>query len=170
VNRTEKAELIETLQSTLSEATTVVVTNQTGMTVAESSDLRARMRAAGAGFKVTKNRLTKLALQGTKYENISDLFTGPTAMGTSSDPVAAAKVLVAYAKENDKLKVVGGAFDGKVLDKAGVEALATLPSLDELRAKLVGLVTAPAAQLARLSQAPAGKLARVIQARADQLQ
>ncbi len=98
------------------------------------------------------------------------MFTGPTAMGTSSDPVAAAKILVSFAKENDKLTIVGGSMDGKMLDKAGVEALATMPSLDELRAKLVGLVNAPAAKLARVSQAPAGKLARVIQARADQLQ
>ena len=170
MNRTEKAELIETLQSTLSEATTVVVTHQVGLTVAESSDLRARMREAGAGFKVTKNRLTKIALQGTKYEDMTDMFTGPTAVGTSSDPVAAAKILVSFAKENDKLTIVGGSMDGKMLDKAGVEALATMPPLDELRAKLVGLVNAPAAKLARVSQAPAGKLARVIQARADQLQ
>jgi large subunit ribosomal protein L10 len=170
VNRNEKAELIETLQSTLSEAAAVVVTHQTGLTVAESSDLRGRMREAGAGFKVTKNRLTKIALQGTKYEDISDLFTGPTAMGTSADPVAAAKVLVNFAKENDKLTVIGGSLDGKVLDKAGVEALAKLPSLDELRAKLVGLLNAPATQVARVTRAPAAKLARVIQARADQLQ
>ena len=170
MNRNEKAELIETLQSTLSEAAAVVVTHQTGLTVAESSDLRGRMREAGAGFKVTKNRLTKIALQGTKYEDISDLFTGPTAMGTSADPVAAAKVLVNFAKENDKLSVIGGSLDGKVLDKAGVEALAKLPSLDELRAKLVGLLNAPATQVARVTQAPAAKLARVIQAQADQLQ
>ena len=170
MNRNEKAELIETLQSTLSEATAVVVTHQTGLTVAESSDLRGRMREAGAGFKVTKNRLTKIALQGTKYEDITDLFTGPTAIGTSADPVSAAKTLVAFAKENDKLTIVGGALDGKALDKAGVEALATLPSLDELRAKLVGLLSAPATQVARVTQAPAAKLARVIQARADQLQ
>ena len=170
MNRNEKAELIETLQSTLSEATAVVVTHQTGLTVAESSDLRGRMREAGAGFKVTKNRLTKIALQGTKYEDITDLFTGPTAMGTSADPVSAAKTLVAFAKENDKLTIVGGALDGKVLDKAGVEALAKLPSLDELRASLVGLLNAPATQVARVTQAPAAKLARVIQARADQLQ
>ena len=170
MNRNEKAELIETLQSTLSEAAAVVVTHQTGLTVAESSDLRGRMREAGAGFKVTKNRLTKIALQGTKYEDISDLFTGPTAMGTSADPVAAAKVLVNFAKENDKLTVIGGSLDGKVLDKAAVEALAKLPSLDELRAKLVGLLNAPATQVARVTQAPAAKLARVIQARADQLQ
>ncbi|MBL6777170.1 MAG: 50S ribosomal protein L10 [Alphaproteobacteria bacterium] len=170
MNRNEKAELIETLQSTLSEATAVVVTHQTGLTVAESSDLRGRMREAGAGFKVTKNRLTKIALQGTKYEDITDLFTGPTAMGTSADPVSAAKTLVAFAKENDKLTIVGGSLDGKVLDKAGVEALATLPSLDELRATLVGLLNAPATKVARVAQAPAAKLARVIQARADQLQ
>jgi len=170
VNRNEKAELIETLQSTLSEATAVVVTHQTGLTVAESSDLRGRMREAGAGFKVTKNRLTKIALQGTKYEDITDLFTGPTAMGTSADPVSAAKTLVAFAKENDKLTIVGGALDGKVLDKAGVEALAKLPSLDELRASLVGLLNAPATKVARVAHAPAAKLARVIQARADQLQ
>ena len=170
MNRNEKAELIETLQSTLSEAAAVVVTHQTGLTVAESSELRGRMREAGAGFKVTKNRLTKIALQGTKYEDISDLFTGPTAMGTSADPVAAAKVLVNFAKENDKLTVIGGSLDGKVLDKAGVEALAKLPSLDDLRAKLVGLLNAPATQVARVTQAPAAKLARVIQARAEQLQ
>lgn len=170
MNRNEKAELIETLQSTLSEATAVVVTHQTGLTVAESSDLRGRMREAGAGFKVTKNRLTKIALQGTKYEDLTDLFTGPTAMGTSADPVSAAKVLCAFAKENDKLTVIGGSLDGKVLDKAGIEALATLPSLDELRAKLVGLLNAPATKVARVAQAPAAKLARVIQARADQLQ
>ena len=170
MNRNEKAELIETLQSTLSEAASVVVTHQTGLTVAESSDLRGRMREAGAGFKVTKNRLTKIALQGTKYEDITDLFTGPTAMGTSADPVSAAKTLVAFAKENDKLTIVGGSLDGKVLDKAGVEALATLPSLDELRATLVGLLNAPATKVARVPKAPAAKLARVIQARADQLQ
>ena len=170
MNRNEKAELIETLQSTLSEATAVVVTHQTGLTVAESSDLRGRMREAGAGFKVTKNRLTKIALQGTKYEDITDLFTGPTAMGTSADPVSAAKTLVAFAKENDKLTIVGGALDGKALDKAGVEALAKLPSLDELRASLVGLLNAPATKVARVAQAPAAKLARLIQARADQLQ
>ena len=128
------------------------------------------MREAGAGFKVTKNRLTKLALQGTKYENLSDLFAGPTAIGTSNDPVSAAKTLVSFAKTNDKLTIIGGSLDGKVLDKAGVEALATLPSLDELRAKITGMLTAPATKVARVTQAPASQLARVIQARADQLQ
>jgi large subunit ribosomal protein L10 len=155
VNRQEKAELIETLQNTLNASSTVVVAHQVGMTVAESSDLRAKMREAGAGFKVTKNRIAKLALKGTRYEELEGMFTGPTAIGTSADPVAT---------------VIGGSMDGKTLDKAGVEALAKMPSLDELRGRLVGLIQAPAAKIARVTQAPAGKVARVIQARSDQLQ
>jgi large subunit ribosomal protein L10 len=170
VNRQEKAELIETLQTTLNASTTVVVTHQVGMTVAESSDLRAKMREAGAGFKVTKNRIAKLALKGTRYEELEGMFTGPTAIGTSDDPLAAAKALVDFAKANDKLTVIGGSMDGKILDKAGVEALAKMPSLDELRGRLVGLIQAPAAKIARVTQAPAGKVARVIKARSDQLQ
>ena len=170
MNREEKAELINTLQSTFAEASSVVIAHQVGLTVAESSELRAKMREAGAGFKVTKNRIAKIAVQGTKDEVLADMFTGPTAVGTSADPVAAAKALVEFAKSNDKVTIVGGTLDGALLDKAGVEALATMPSLDELRAKLVGLVNAPAAKLARIAQAPAGDLARVIQARADQLQ
>ena len=170
MNRTEKAELIQTMQAVLSTATSVVVTHQRGMTVAESSELRTKMREAGAGFKVTKNRLTKLALQGTKYEALVDLFTGPTAMGTSSDPVSAAKTLVSFAKDNSKLTIIGGSLDGKILDKSGVEALATMPSLDELRAKIAGLLNAPGTKVARVTQAPASQLARVIQARVGQLQ
>jgi large subunit ribosomal protein L10 len=170
VNRQEKAELIETLQTTLNASSTVVVTHQVGMTVAESSDLRAKMREAGAGFKVTKNRIAKLALKGTRYEELEGMFTGPTAIGTSADPVAAAKALVEFAKDNDKLTIIGGSMDGKTLDKAGVEALAKMPSLDELRGKLVGLIQAPAAKIARVTQAPAGKVARVVKARSDQLQ
>jgi len=170
VNRQEKAELIETLQTTLNASSTVVVTHQVGMTVAESSDLRAKMREAGAGFKVTKNRIAKLALKGTRYEELEGMFTGPTAIGTSADPVAAAKALVNFAKDNDKLAIIGGSMDGKILDKAGVEALAKMPSLDELRGRLVGLIQAPAAKIARVTQAPAGKVARVVKARSDQLQ
>ena len=170
MNRSQKAELIETLQSTFNEASTVVVAHQVGMTVVESSDLRGKMREAGAGFKVTKNRIAKLALKGTRFEALESMFTGPTAIGTSNDPVAAAKILVEYAKSNDKVAVIGGSMDGKILDKAGVEALATMPSLDELRGKLVGLIQAPAAKIARVTQAPAGKVARVIKAREDQLQ
>jgi large subunit ribosomal protein L10 len=168
--RTEKAELIEALQSSFNASTTVVVAHQVGMTVAESGDLRQKMREAGAGFKVTKNRIAKLALKGTRYEDLDSIFTGPTVVGTSQDPVAAAKTLVDYAKGNPKITIVGGSMDGKTLDKAGVEALAKMPSLDELRGRLVGLVQAPAAKIARVVQAPAGKMARVIKAREDQLQ
>ena len=170
MNRTEKAELIETLQSAFNESSTVVVTHQVGMTVAESGDLRRKMREVGAGFKVTKNRIAKLALKGTRFEDLDSMFTGPTAVGMSQDPVAAAKAIVDYAKGNQKITIIGGSMDGKTLDQAGVEALAKMPSLDELRGKLVGLVQAPAAKVARVTQASAGKLARVIQARADQLQ
>ncbi len=170
MNRTEKSELIETLHSTFNASTTVVVAHQVGMTVAESSDLRQKMRDSGAGFKVTKNRLAKLALKGTRYEDLDSIFTGPTVVGTSEDPVAAAKTLVDFAKGNPKITIVGGSMEGKALDKAGVEALARLPSLNELRGRLVGLVQAPANKIARVVQAPAGKIARVIKAREDQLQ
>ena len=170
MNRTEKTELIETLQSTFNASTTVVVAHQMGMTVAESGELRQKMRDAGAGLKVTKNRIAKLALKGTRYEDLDSIFTGPTVVGTSEDPVAAAKILVEYAKENPKVTIIGGSMDGKNLDKAGVEALAKMPSLDELRGKMVGLIQAPAAKIVRIVQAPAGDLARVVKARKDQLQ
>ena len=170
MNRTEKAELIETLQTAFSGSTTIVVAHQVGMTVAESSELRQKMRDAQAGFKVTKNRIAKLALKGTRFEDLESLFAGPTAVGMSKDPVAAAKTLVDYAKGNSKFTIVGGSMDGKVLDLAGIEALAKLPSLDELRGTLVGLIQAPAAKIARVTKAPAGKVARVVKAREDQLQ
>ena len=168
MNRTEKTELIETLHATFSEAASVVVTHQVGLTVVESSALRNKMREGGARFKVTKNRIAKIALKDTPYEELSDQFTGPTAIGTSADPVTAAKILVEFAKENDKLTIIGGAIGAQLLDKAGIEALAKLPSLDELRAKLAGLLQAPAAKLARVTQAPASQLARVIQAKSAQ--
>ena len=169
MNRKEKAELIETLQSTFNASTTIVVAHQVGMTVAESGDLRQKMREAGAGFKVTKNRIAKLALKGTRYEDLDSIFTGPTVVGTSEDPVAAAKTLVDYAKGNPKITIVGGSMDGKILDITGVEALAKMPSLDELRGKIVGLLQAPACKVAGVIAAPAGGLARVIKARSDQL-
>ena len=169
MNRKEKAELIETLQLTLNASTAVVVAHQVGMTVAESSDLRQKMRGAGAGLKVTKNRIAKLALKGTRYEDLDSILNGPTIVGTSEDPVVAAKILVDYAKGNSKITIIGGSMDGKTLDKSGVEALAKMPSLVELRGKLVGLIQAPAAKIARVVQAPAGKMARLIKAREDQL-
>ena len=152
----------------LRDAALVVVTHQSGLTVAESTDLRRRMRAADASYRVTKNRLVKLALVGTPYEGISDLFEGPTAIAYSADPVAAARVAVNFSKENDKLVVVGGAMAENRLDEAGVKALATLPSLDELRGKLLGLLNAPATKVAGVLQAPAGQLARVLSAHSQQ--
>lgn len=168
MDRARKEELVTELSQSFGDAALVVVTQQSGMTVAESTDLRARMREAGAGYRVTKNRLAKLALAGTTYEQISDLFNGPTAIAYSADPVAAARVAVNYSKENDKLVVIGGAMGDTLLDENAVKALASLPSLDELRGKLVGMLNTPATRVAGVLQAPAGQLARVLGAYADQ--
>jgi large subunit ribosomal protein L10 len=162
MDRTQKAEVVESLHGLFGDAGSVVVAHYSGMTVAQMGDLRSRMRAVGASFKVAKNRLVVRALQGTAAEGISHLFTGPTGIAISKDPVAASKVVVAYAKENDKLVILGGVVGGTALDAAGVKALAELPSLDELRGKLAGLLKAPATKLAGLLAAPAGQLARVI--------
>lgn len=161
MDRNEKAEVVEQLRATLSGAASVVVTRNLGMTVAQSTALRNKMRDAGASYKVTKNRLAKIALEGTPYAGLGDFLTGPTGLATSDDPVTAAKVVAEFAKTTDKLEIVGGGMGDTVLDVAGVQALATLPSLDELRAKLIGLVQAPATKLAQIAAAPAGQLARV---------
>jgi large subunit ribosomal protein L10 len=168
LNRTEKEVLVGELNRTLSETAIVVVTRQSGLTVAEVSDLRAKMRKAGARYRVTKTRLARLALKGTQFEQLDALFTGPTAISTSADPVAVAKVAVDFAKANDKLTIVGGAFGNQMLDVDGIKNLATLPSLDELRGKIVGLLQAPATKLAGVVQAPAAQLARVLNAKAQQ--
>jgi large subunit ribosomal protein L10 len=164
VDRSQKEALVSQLKEAFEQASLVVVTQQSGMTVAESTDLRTEMRKAGAGFKVTKNRLTRRALEGTKFEALQPLFTGPTAVAFSEDPVAAARICIDFAKKNTKLTVVGGALGEKSLDSEGVAALAKLPSLDELRGKLIGVIQAPATKLAGVTQAPAGKLARVFSA------
>jgi len=161
MDRAQKKELVASLKDVFSSTSVVVVAHYKGLNVAEISDLRARMREAGASFKVTKNRLTRLALDGTQCEGIADLLTGPTAIGFSDDPVAAPKVLVKFAKENEKLAILGGTMGENVLDVDGVKALAELPSLDELRAKLVGMINTPATRIAGVTQAPAGQLARV---------
>jgi large subunit ribosomal protein L10 len=168
VDRTEKEDLVASLHRTFSETTVVVVTHYIGLTVAEMGELRAQMREAGASIKVTKNRLVRLALDGTRYKELEGLFTGPTALAYSDDPVAAARVAVNFAKTNNKLVVLGGGLGEKVLGEEDVKSLAALPSLDELRAKLVGLVNAPATKIAGVLQAPAGQLARVLAARAGQ--
>lgn len=161
MDRSQKTEAIAALNETFSEAGVVVVTRNLGMTVAESTELRGKIREAGATYKVAKNRLAKLALKDTDYDGLSDLLTGPTALATSVDPIAAAKAAVDFAKTNENLEILGGAMGSEILDVDGIKALAALPSLDEIRAKLVGLVNAPATKVAQLVNAPANKLARV---------
>ena len=161
MDRAQKAEAVAELRQTFQETGVVVVTRNLGMTVAQSTSLRIRMRDAGATYKVSKNTLALIAIEGTPYANISDLLSGPTALATSSDPVAAAKAAVDFAKTNDRFEIVGGAMGDTLLDANGVKALAELPSLDELRAKIVGLIQAPATKIARTISEPGAMLARV---------
>jgi large subunit ribosomal protein L10 len=161
MNRSEKTDAVAVLNATFNDAAVVVITRNLGLSVAQSTELRIKMRDAGAQYKVAKNRLAKIALNDTQYSPLSDLLTGPTALATSGDPVAAAKVAVEFAKTTDKLEIVGGAMGSTVLDADGVKALASMPSLDEMRAKLIGLVQAPATKIAQIVTAPAGQLARV---------
>jgi large subunit ribosomal protein L10 len=151
MDRAQKTELVAELKSTFEATSVVIVTRNLGT----------KMREVGASYKVSKNKLARIAVEGTTYETIQDLLVGPTALSTSADPVAPAKVVVDFAKTNDKLEIVGGMMGETVLDVAGVKALAELPSLDELRAKIVGLVQAPATKVVQIVQAPAGQLARV---------
>ncbi len=161
MDRTEKREFVASLAAVFADTSMVVVTRNSGLTVAEVTDLRRRMRAAGAQFKVAKNRLALRALDGTQFDGIAKLLKGPTALAWSSDPVAVAKAAVEFAKTNEKLVVLGGALGSRTLDAAGIRALAELPSLETLRAQLLGLINAPATRLAGVLQAPAGQLARV---------
>jgi len=161
VNRSEKAEAIAELNQIFKDANLMVVTRQSGLTVQEVTDLRRKVRAAGASYKVAKNRLMLRALDGTAFKALGPMFTGPTAIAYSKDPVAAAKVISTFAKDNEKLSIVGGALGENTLDVAGVQALATLPSLDALRGKIIGLIQAPATKIAGILVAPAGQLARV---------
>jgi large subunit ribosomal protein L10 len=162
VDRTEKSELVSEYRQLFTNSALVVVTHYTGMTVSEMTDFRGKLRKAGANYKVSKNRLTRIALEDTSFKGIADLFTGPTGIAFSVDPIAAAKVAVDYAKANEKLVILGGAFNGQVLDVKGINTLATLPSLDELRAKILGMIQTPATRIAGILQAPAGQVARVI--------
>jgi large subunit ribosomal protein L10 len=167
MDRDQKTAAVAELNRTFSEVGVVVVTRNLGMTVAQSSVLRGKMRDAGATFKVSKNKLAKIALDGTDYLSLGDMLTGPVGLASSIDPVAAAKVAVDFAKTNDKFEIVGGAMGATVLDVDGVKALATMPSLDELRAKIIGLLVAPATKLATITQAPAAQIARVLSAYAE---
>jgi len=167
VDRAQKQQVVDTLRQDLTETVCVVVTHQTGLTVAEVTQLRRQVRGAGAQYRVTKNRLARRALEGTPFEPLSALFTGPTAVALSRDPVAAAKAVVEFANRNEKLTIIGGGLSGQALDPAGIRALATLPSLDELRGRIVGLLQAPATRVATVLQAPAAQVARVLAAFAE---
>jgi large subunit ribosomal protein L10 len=168
VLRAEKAQVITDLNAVFKETGVVVVTQYRGMTVPEMSTLRSQMRQQGCSFKVTKNRLTALALADTGFSGLVPLFKGPTAVAYSRDPVAAAKVAVDYAKKNDKLQIVGGGLSGSILSADQVRALAELPSLDDLRAKLIAIINTPASRLVGVLQAPGGQLARLLRAKSDQ--
>jgi large subunit ribosomal protein L10 len=164
MDRAEKAQSIETLKGVFADAGAVVVTHYMGLTVAEMTDLRGRLRKEGASLKVVKNTLVQKALDGSVGEAGDALFKGPVAIAYGPDVSAAAKVSTAYAKENDKFSIVGALMGETVLDQAGVGALATLPSLDQIRSSLIGLINAPATKVAGVLQAPAGQLARVFNA------
>jgi large subunit ribosomal protein L10 len=164
VDRAEKKEMVGELNQIFSEAGVIVVTQCTGLTVAEMSELRAQMRGVNANFKVIKNRLAKIALDGTEAGSLSEYFSGPTAIAYSSDPVAAPKAVSNFAKKNEKLVIMGGAFGAQALDADGVKALASLLSLDELRGKVVGLLNAPATKVVRVLGTPGGQVARVVNA------
>ena len=167
LDRAQKQEFVTALQDQLSQTGAIVVAHYSGLTVAEMTEFRSKMREAGGSVMVAKNRLVKRALAGSSAEGISDLFTGPTVLAFSEDPVAAPKISVEFAKSNEKLVILGGTMGDTVLDVNGVKSLASLPSLDELRGKLVGLLQAPAGKIARVVNTPAGNLARVLQAYAD---
>lgn len=167
MDRAAKSELVTSLNGVFKDTGVVVVAHYAGMTVAQMTDYRRRVKDAGGSVKVAKNRLAKLALMDTDASGIVDLFKGPTCIAYSKDPIAAAKTAVAFAKENEKLVILGGSMGRTVLDAEGVKALASLPSLDELRAKLIGLLNAPATKIARTIKEPGAQLARVVQAKAS---
>ena len=162
MDRTAKEDFVASMQKTFEDSSIVVVTHYTGLTVSEMSDLRAQMLEVGASFKVTKNRLTRIALEGTKYQPLEDMFNGPTAIAYSKDPVAAAKATVNFSKDNKKLVVIGGALGEEQLDLEALKKLASLPSLETLRAKILGMINTPATRVAGVLKAPAGQVARVI--------
>ena len=168
MNRNQKTDLVKTLRDTFEDAASVVVVHCIGLTVAESTDLRNKMRNDNCSFKVTKNKLTRLALKDTKYQHMNEMFSGPTAIGSSKDPVMAAKVLVNFANENEKLVIIGGGLENKSLSKDDVVALAKLPSLNDLRGKLVGLLQAPASNIARMIKLPSSKVLTTISQKSQQ--
>lgn len=169
MERAQKKDLIESMHASFNDAGIVIVSHYKGLSVAQADELRGKVRAAGASYKVTKNRLTKLALKDTDYAQLSDMFTGPTAVAIANDdPVAVSKALTEFAKKNEQFVILGGALGAQALKVKDIEALAELPSLDELRAKLVGMIKTPATRIAGVLQAPGSQVARVISAHAAQ--
>ena len=170
MKRSDKKDLVQNLKDELDSSTSVIVTHYSGLTVNESEELRSEMRNNGAKFKVTKNRLTKLALEQTQFKDLADLFTGPTAIAYSDDPVAPAKVAVSFEKKLENFKIVGGGYDGEKIDLEKINFLATLPSMDELRGKIVGIISAPAQKIASIVKEPAGQIARLLSAQSKNLE
>ena len=170
MKRSEKNDLVIKLKDDFKDSSSIIVTHYSGLTVKETDMLRKEMRENGVKFKVTKNRITKLALKNTPYELISDLFTGPTAIAYSSDSIAPAKVAVKFGKKYANLKILGGGYEGEKIDEEKIRFLASLPSLDEIRGKLIGLLSAPAQKIVSVLQAPAGQLTRLINSRSKELE
>tara|TARA_B110000196_G_C20799618_1_gene499513 strand:- start:53 stop:574 length:522 start_codon:yes stop_codon:yes gene_type:complete len=170
VKRSEKNDFVQKLKDEIKDSSSVIVAHYDGLSVSETDSLRKEMRDNGAKFKITKNRLTKIALADTPYESIADLFTGPTAIAYSSDPVAPAKVSVNFEKKLENFKIIGGGYEGKKIDLDKINFLASLPSLDQIRGILLGLLNAPAQKIASVVQAPGGQLARLLNARSEQLE
>ena len=167
MKRSEKKEFVQKLTEEIKSSSSVIVTHYSGLSVNESEQLRTEMRDNGAKFKVTKNRLTKLALEQTQFKNLADLFTGPTAIAYSEDPVASAKVAVSFEKKLDKFKIIGGGYDGEKIDLEKINFLATLPSIDELRGKIIGLISAPAQKIALIVKEPASQMARLVSSKSE---
>ena len=170
MKRSDKKNLVQNLKDELDSSTSVIVTHYSGLTVNESEELRSEMRDNGAKFKVTKNRLTKLALEQTQFKDLADLFIGPTAIAYSDDPVAPAKVAVSFEKKLENFKIIGGAYDGENIDLEKINFLATLPSMDELRGKILGIISAPAQKIALIMKEPAGQIARLVSAQSKSLE
>ena len=170
MKRSDKKDLVQNLKDELDSSTSVIVTHYSGLTVNESEELRSEMRDNGAKFKVTKNRLTKLALEQTQFKDLADLFTGPTAIAYSDDPVAPAKVAVSFEKKLENFKIIGGGYNGEKIDLEKINFLATLPSMDELRGKILGIISAPAQKIALIMKEPAGQIARLVRAQSKSLE
>ena len=169
MKRSEKNDFVQNLKDELKNSSSVIVAHYDGLSVLETDSLRKEMRNSGAKFRVTKNRLTKIALANTPYESIADLFVGPTAIAYSSDPVAPARVSVNFEKKLENFKIIGGSYDGDKIDKTKINFLASLPSLDQTRGKLLGLLNAPAQKIVSVVQAPGSQLARLVNARSEEL-